>query len=429
MKISKTLLKILVVLLLAIALLIPSTFSWYNHNGSLTGNSMSYQRTDLPVSAGTVTAETKKFYMESDKTQNGSPNNVYYDQKGNKEYNGSALTSDSVSAESSQYYGTTFSNTGSSPAYVNLYLNNFFNSTNAYIGTLQPSLNQKGISSATSLKNKSSIRVYFRRGDVSAGWGANGAKIYAVGITADGTKTASEMSATTVTIKITKNNTEYSYAYYYADVVDNAVSFYFATDGGDSTNNVVTSDSLRSWYRTNTITDIQPEKCYTLNGKADDTTFHAQYESDDAPGGISVMTYFDTVTINKSQHAYITLTQGTNYTGASVSYGIVNGSDIVSSLNGISINANTGLITAAGNLSTSNNEIVTIRTTITGAYGDKKTVDTKVYNPLKISSATVALNVEVPGGTQADPGKAEVVWYIRNSGSSAVAFDNIYFTK
>lgn len=422
MKISKLLLKLLVVLILATALLIPSTsFSWYNHNGSLTGNSMSYQRTDLPVSAGTVTAETKKFYMESDKTQNGSPNNVYYDQKGNKEYNGSALTSDSVSAESSQYYGTTFSNKGSSPAYVNLYLNNFDNSTTAYIGTLQPSLNHKSVSSATNLKNKSSIRVYFRRGNASAGWGAAGAKTYAVGITADGTKTASEMSATTVTID---NN-----AYYYADVVDNAVSFYFATDGGDATNNVVTSDSLRSWYRTNTITDIQPEKCYTLNGKADDTTFHAQYESDDAPGGISVMTYFDTVTINKSQHAYITLTQGTNYTGASVSYGIVNGSDIVSSLNGISINANTGLIIAAGNLSTSNNEIVTIRTTITGAYGDKKTVDTKVYNPLKISSATVALNVEVPGGTQADPGKAEVVWYIRNSGSSAVAFNNIYFTK
>lgn len=421
MKISKTLLKILVVLIFAIALLIPSTFSWYNHNGSLTGNSMSYQRDDLPVSAGTVSAVTKKFYMENEKKQGGSVNNVYYDQKGNKEYKDGEITTDSVLGESSQYYGTTFSNVDSAPAYVNLYLSNFTNSTNAFIGTLQPSLTHKSISSAINLKNKSSIRVYFSKGNVSAGWGASGAKIYAVGITANGTKTGSEMSSDTVTI----SNNEY----YYADVVDNAVSFYFATDGGDSTNNVVTSDNLRSWYRTNTITDIQPERRYTLNGKADDTTFHAQYDFDDAVGGVSVMTYFDTVTINQSQHAYITLTQGTNYTGASVSYGIVDGDSIVSSLNGITVNANTGLITADSSLNISNTEIVTIRTTITSSFGDKKTVDTKVYNPQTISSATVALNVEVPGGTPAEPGTAEVVWYIRNTGTSEVEFKNVYYTK
>ena len=42
MKISKFLVKILVVLILATALLIPSTFSWYNHNGTLTGATAPY---------------------------------------------------------------------------------------------------------------------------------------------------------------------------------------------------------------------------------------------------------------------------------------------------------------------------------------------------------------------------------------------------
>ena len=51
MKKRNIFIKILVVIILATALMIPSTFSWYNHNGSQTGNSMSYSRVELPVSA------------------------------------------------------------------------------------------------------------------------------------------------------------------------------------------------------------------------------------------------------------------------------------------------------------------------------------------------------------------------------------------
>ena len=160
MKISKLPLKILVVLVLAAGLMIPSTFSWYNHNGSQTGNSMKYTRENLPVSAGTVTIETKKYYTVNNK--------LWYDTKGNKKYDPddpdpitseSSIQSRSVAASSVQYYGTTITNTGSAPAYVNLYLRDFTNSPTVKIGTLQPSLTDKGLSSSVHLANKNIIRV------------------------------------------------------------------------------------------------------------------------------------------------------------------------------------------------------------------------------------------------------------------------------
>ncbi len=434
MKTSKKFFVVLLALVLGIAAFIPSTFSWYSHNGERTGNGMSYQRTDLPISSGQISMTTKRYNTEREhytalgESGKGDVNKLYYDDKGNKEV-GSTVLSDTIASKSSHFYGTTFSNTGSSPAYVNIYLKNFTNNPANYIGTYQPSLTDKSISSTIQLKNKSAIRVYFRWNQVTAGWGAQGAKIYVVSIKADGTKTPTQFDTTNH--KLINKPELQNKTTYYADLADNTVSFYFATDAGDSTNNVVTSNSLKAWYRTNTITNIQPCIGYDLNNKADDTTFHAQYDTFDVEGGVSAMTYFSNVIINKNQHANIALKNGTNYTGSSVQYAVTAYSDSQTSIalnNNLTVNANTGFITAKDTLQTGNN-IAHITTTITGALGDTMDLDTFVSNPSSVSSATISLNVEVPSGTEANPGAAEVVWYIRNESTTSCSFSSIYYTK
>ena len=433
MKIRKLPLKILVVLVLAAALLIPSTFSWYNHSDSQTGDSMSYSRQELPVSAGTVSMVTKKYRMYGNK--------LWYDTKGNKEYakdeQGNVLSdvnSDSVAASSVQYFGTTITNTGAAPAYVNLYLRNFTNSPTVKIGTLQPSLTHKGLSSSVHLTNKNKIRVYFQC-DQANNWNNGSAKKYVVYKTKGGGQTCVEITATTPTQVDNKTT-------YYVDLGDNTTEFFFASDGNASGFDTSTFTPSIPWYRTQTITNVQPETLYKLTGVADDTTFNAQYVTKAVPGGVSVKTYFDTATINKNQHAYVTLNKGTNYTGASATYALTKakdegnnaleiGNNSVADV--ISINTTAGMITTASGFDTDYTAEVT--TTITGSLGDTTTVTTAVSNPGTLAGVPVALNVEVPGKTTNENGDevngtAEIVWYIDNSATlDGVRFAGIYYTK
>ena len=171
MRTTKKLLVLCLLLIMGVAAVMPSTFSWYNHSGTHEGSKMTYERSELPVSAGALTVSTKKYRM-------ANSNEVYYDKKGNKEYEGTAISgTQTIGAGTSQYYGTTFTNTGSAPAYVNLYLNNFTNGNKFLIGTTAPSLTEKGISSTVHLANTNLIRVYFRYEDAN-NWDASGAKTY-----------------------------------------------------------------------------------------------------------------------------------------------------------------------------------------------------------------------------------------------------------
>lgn len=417
MKTGKILLKIAVVLIVALAMLIPSTFSWYDHNGEQTGNRMGYSRSELPVSAGTVSVVTKKYRTENNK--------LWYDAKGNKEYTDTVSGSSSVAASSVQYYGTTFTNTDAAPAYVNLYLKDLTNSPTVKVGTLQPSLTDKNISSSVHLTNKNMIRVYFQV-KTTNDWSASGATTYLV----YKTKTNSTYQYKTVTSSINLDNDTGNIldnvATKYVDLADDTTEFYFATDGNKSGFNTSDCSVTQPWYRTQTITNIQAETGYYLTGVADDTTFNAQYGTFNIPGGVSVKTYFNNMTINKNQHAYVTLTNGVNFTGNAAVYTLQSGSNIT-------VNGNSGYVTAGSSLSTGSS-IATIRTTITGSLGDTTYVDTAVSNP-STQAAPVALNVEVPGTSTNDDGEtvngtAEIVWYIDNSAtSSAVSFNSVYYTK
>lgn len=423
---TKKLVVLCLVLLMGIAAIMPSTFSWYDHNGSFTGVRMSYEREDLPVSAGTISTSTRKYYMENEKKPNGSVNAVYYDIKGNKEYNGGAISgTQTVAANTSQYYGTTITNTANSPAYVNLYLQNFKNNNNFYVGTMEPSLRDKGVSPSVHLKNKNSIRVYFQFGNAND-WNANGAKKYVVCTNKSGNTTVTQItnhikqgaansSLLARQTEILGSNITNTY---YVDLADDTTSFYFATDANKGGLNTSTGATALNWYRTNTITNVQSERGYWLTGKADDTSFCAAYESFDVPGGISVMKYFDTAEINQGQKAFVSLTKGIHYTGSTISY---------SGSGGLTVNAGSGMITRTGTGSGS------VTTTITGSLGDTKTITTSVTTPTEVAAMPLAMNIKVPAAKTEDGvttnGEAHVVWYIRNEAASSCTFDSIYYTK
>lgn len=423
MKISKKLLILILVLVLGVVSFIPATFSWYDHDDILTGREMKYEREGLPVSAGNVSVVTKQFRTENNK--------LWYDEKGNKKYVGNALTSGTVNAGTTQYYGTTLTNSGSAPAYINLYLKNFTHAVGNEIGTLQPSLTQKGISSTVHLANNNVIRVYFQW-DRASGWKTSGAKTYVVYTTksttgsiqmtkhitqADAGSTLLETQQSILGSKITQT--------YYADLPKDTVEFFFASDGNSSKFDSQTCAASEAWYRTKTITSVLPETGYYLTGVADDTTFNAQYGSFHIQGGISVKTYYDTIMMNKGQRAYINLSGATNYTGANVTY--------ATSDSNITVNANTGEVIASSNLATGT-DLATVTTTITGSLGDTTTVTTKVNNPATVNTATVTLNVEVPGRSQDEDGNwvngtSEIVWYIKNSSAAACSFTDIQYTE
>ena len=434
MKTSKILLKILVVLIIAIAMLIPSTFSWYNHNGVLSGREMSYVREDLPASSGTVSVSTKCYKMNPDNL-----NKVFYDQKGNKEYIGNAITTDTLNATGEnarkvQYYGTTFTNSSKQDVYANLYLENFTNDSNVYIGTLQPNLTFKGLSSSVHLTNKNKIRVYFQWLSTPK-WSSANATNYVVYTTKSGNKgwyiiedhieEANAQQNPTLNAKqveILQTNITNTY---YVDLPEDTVEFYFATNGAVTGGfDTSTYETTESFFRTKSITNIQPETGYYLTGSVDDTTWNAEYKTFPVPGGVSIKTCFDTITINKNQHAYITLSEGKNYTGSEVVY---NCSD-----ENITVNANTGLVSTTGSFTTGSS--ATITTTITGSLGDEMSFTTDVSNPSTLSAVPVSLNVKVPAGTFEgntckQPGTAEIVWYIENRGNSNISFTKIYHTK
>lgn len=414
MRTTKKLVVLCLVLVMGIVTVMPSTFSWYDHNGELKGNSMQYTRSNLPVSSGSVTMTTKKYVMDG--------NEVYYDTKGNKEYDGEAIDGEiTVDAGKTQYFGTTFTNKGESSAFVNQYLKNVTNLSNVFIGTTAPSLTEKGFSSTVHLANNNKIRVYFQW-DKANNWNDSGAKVYVVCNTPSG-KGIHQFD--TVNNELKNKDELKNVTTYYIDLDKDTTSFYFATDGNKSGFNDSTGSVSMAWYRTKLITDVQAGKGYYLTGIADDTTFNAAYTSFDIKGGLSTMKYFDTATLNENQKAYVKLDKGTHYTGASASYS--------ASGDYISVDSNSGLITTAEGFKNG-----TITTTITSSLGDTTTVTTAVSNPDTLDSVAVATNIEIPKQKEIidanenkiiKDGTALVVWYVVNKSSSPCTFEDIFYTK
>lgn len=440
MKTTKKFVVLCLIAVLAVAVTIPSTFSWYAHSGTTNyqGNEIDYTRESLPLSLQQSNGVSIETYAA--------------DQYGKK--TGSALSSfGSIAHNSTQRYITTLTNNGSNAVSVDLDMTGITNSTKVYVGTASPVVNEKSFASRATLEKVDWDYeiIYFEPRDHYSWWDnytAPGSPYKDSQtlvfnddtITSGGSEVETDMNleyqvgsgATPMGMEkcpnkdvVTSGSEEYDV--YRAFVTTEADSLFFFN------HYYITENTNLEWNRTPTVNDFAEGRVYYLNGSTNsynnkDLSYHDSFNDTN----ICVYYYYKTATMAIGKTADIGLSQGTkdmigtgetyDYLGKSISYAVKSGSSknssgtTVSDSNIISVSKD-GLITAkaAGT--------ATITTTITGEFGDTLTLETKVNVPSTISQVPVAHNIEVPAGKSVD-----VTWYVKNTDdTNSASFSNVFF--
>ena len=439
MNTTKKLLVFVMVALMAAMSLMPSTFSWYSHNGTAEGKLIKYSKEDLPVSMiSSSSADVTMSTVESD------ANNIKSDTVVNKV--------DSLPADSLKYYTTTIQNTGINPVYVDLNMKNLGNNADFYIGTLSPTINEKSYASRA-VKNKVSYnetRVYFKPypGDSNNNWDfwhKDDGSLTPESSAAAGSNNSTndiniayklpgsanenmEMMKKCPDTDSNKLGNSYSKVYYF-DLPSNAEYFYFFNHW------YLKSNSSREWNRTVDIKDTKTKGVlYYLNGNTFGEELYKDYgklASD--PSLVAVNSYYDSVRMSKGSNviADIGLKQENSsenddeefvadYFGNSISYALVSGDDSGDD-DIINISTKDGIITPKQNNTYGTKKV---RTTITGRFGDTESVDTTVTIPTNISQVPIMQNILV-----GENDKVDIHWYALNKSTSvAMNTQNIFIT-
>lgn len=135
---------------LAIISMIPASFSWYTHNSVQVpnGNKINFIDSTLPVSLSSASGAITMSTVIVDKDGNTLTDNQ--------------LTQ--VNANSVKHYKTTFTNTGNNDLMVDFNLSNLGNSSDYFIGSESPTLNEKCYASRASREKATgeSVRIYFK---------------------------------------------------------------------------------------------------------------------------------------------------------------------------------------------------------------------------------------------------------------------------
>ena len=428
---TKKLVVLTLAMLMAAMTLIPSTFSWYSHSATASGNLMKYTKSSLPVSMKTAANSVSVSTKLADQ---------------NAVESGDALTSFSVAANSIQYYVTTLTNTGSNDVYLDLQLGTLPNSADVRVGTNSPVVNQKAYASRAARTKKSSntVRVYFKtHSSMTDYW--NQANCKAENKTLDTSNVGSSNTTTSdMNIAYSVDGDEQYYRLercpntdattyggtdriFYYDVPSNAEYFYFFNHW------YFKSASNREWNRTINISDLTAGKLYYLNGEKVDNKYKAYTARPVDDTLLAVMESYDTVRMSLGSNvtADISLKKESeneddeftpDYYGASITYSSGDTSKCTVNSDGlISPKASTG------------NTPVRITTTITGKFGDSVSLTTDVTIPTSVDQFPIAQNIKVPcQGTTDSNGAAtntvKVHWYIINNGSSAVTPGSVFVT-
>ncbi len=419
-------------LLMVAVTLIPSTFSWYSHSESATGNLMKYTREELPVSMKTasdsVTMETKLADKNAEE--------------------GNTVSSISVPAGQIKYYVTTLTNSGNVDTYLDLQLSSLPNNADVKIGTNSPVINQKAYASraARTKKTYDKVRVYFKtHSSMNAYWSQNNckAKSKSLDLTNEGNSSNETTSDMNIAFKRagaadeTKDQLERcpntdSTTYggttrvFYYDLPSDTEYFYFFNHW------YMTSGSNREWNRTIDITDLSAGYLYYLNGERVDEKYKAYSRVFDDTL-LNVMSYYDTARLSTGSNvtADIGLKKDPDnaddeftpdYYGNNITYS--------------SSNTNVCTVNRDGLITPKTSGTATITTTITGKFGDTTSanpITTSVSIPSNISQFPIASNILVPhdGSTDSDGNPNNVVkihWYIINNGSSTAEASSIFVT-
>ena len=415
-------------LALATVSLAPSTYSWYTHNDTDTGNKINYSD-NIPISVKSA--------------QNTVLMTTYV-----SDANGTATTTSASSislpanatSNAVKYYKTTFTNSGTNDIFVDLNVKTMPNNADFYIGTTSPTVNEKAYASRP-VRTKvtgTTVRVYFKTySGYSSFWSVDNGTLNpnnAVGSSNGSTNDiniAYTVNGTESMVKMTKCPTADSTTdggtskVYYYDVPSNASSFYFFNHW------YLCSSTNREWNRTIDITDLTAGKLYYLNGGQVD----GQYKSYTARAVdtelVAVNSYYSNVrmSLGNAVYADIGLKKTSDaedfipeYYGASIAYSSSNTSKATVNIDGL-------ITPIATTTSGSTDTPVTVTTTITGKYGDTKALTTSVSIPANITEVPIITNVRVPAKSGDTAGKVEIDWYALNkSSSTTMTTGDIYYT-
>lgn len=400
MNTTKKLLVLCLVALLGLMTMMPSTFSWYDHNGSANGNAFYYSKDKLPVSGSSGL----------------SVSTVKTDENG--EGNTSVSTVNFASASTNiQYYKTTFDNTsGTGDVFADLELKNVKRDANVKIGVKSPVINEKSFINSKTPKAGSYTRVYFQSTEKYNPYWTN--RTYSsssydmlIRITnGEGTETTYKMIACpngTPTSEYMDAASGYSntwaYIYYY-DIPVGSTKFYFVNHYYDP------NDENKDWNRTPDITDFSPGNLYRLTGKNIDNSYKLyDVKPINNVDFVALNKYYSNVTLSLNGYIDIGLLKESpsdddeftpDYYGTNISYSTTSSN--------LTVNSD-GLVTA-GNTAADNQ---TVTTTITGELGDSYSITTNVNIKSIEPQASVVQNMPVKKGE-----KVEVYWYVINKSST-----------
>ena len=441
---------------LAIISMIPASFSWYTHNSVQVpnGNKINFIDSTLPVSlssaSGAITMHT-----------------VIVDKDGN------TLTDDQltqVNANSVKHYKTTFTNTGNNDLMVDFNLSNLGNSSDYFIGSESPTLNEKCYASRASREKATgeSVRIYFKsHRNLYPYWTAyeptpvtaDDYTTFKTGLTNDMNVAYKLTTDDTVHYKkltICNNFSSYedylapSYnsvannkatvqskidtAVFYADLPVNTEYFFFFDHYYDK------DAKNKNWNSTIHITDLSQGKMYVMTGERDGNEYK-EYRAEATDTNLTaVIQYYSDVRMSLGSN--VTASIGLKktgddedfvpeYYGTEITYTVDNRSG-VDTENLITVNRD-GLIIPSTNTLSDSERTSRVKTTVRGKYGDTKVIYTIVSIPPAIAQVPIIKNIKVAksGSTTFDGKPANVVdvyWYIKNKSASAMTGFNIFYT-
>ncbi len=456
MKTTKRLLVLALVGVLALVSFIPATFSWYSHNKSATGSSIHYEdKLDVSVKSSDSSVTLSTVVCDAGGTVSST-----------EEVNSVSVSPRAIDSQGSVvYYKSTLTNSGTNDVMVDLETGDLPNNADFSIGTVSPTLNEKAYASrpVRTKVSDTTVRVYFKPNtDMASYWSKdNGVlnpesgtydvstgNVIGSGWEAGASAHAAENTGTSNDINLSytvdgkefqvkmnkcmKNNsdsvdTNWSKTgtkVYYYDIPANAEHFFFFNHW------YLRSNSNREWNCTIDITDLSPGKLYYLSGASIDGKWK-EYKVQPVDATLAaVNTYYQSVrmSLGDSVFADISLKKESetddeefvpDYYGAQITYSI-SGTDLAKA----SVNTD-GLITPkATTTSGSTDTPITVRTTVTGRFGDSIVKETKVSIPAEINQVPIMKNIKVPAGESVD-----VFWYARNNSTrDTMTTSSIYIT-
>lgn len=431
MNTTKKLLVVAMVALLAAVSVMPSTFSWYDHNGTASGGKLNYNDSlDVSMKSASNTV---------------SMSTVKTDAKGTI---GDAVSSGGISVNAAtssvpkrvQYYKTTLTNTGANDVMVNLETTNFPNNADFYIGTTSPTLNEKAYASKPLRKKATgtTTRVYFKtRSSYSDFWNAN--NNMEANKTLDTENAVGSSNGTTCDINIaykadgvaanfdgetlarmavcptaSASDSTGTTKVFYFDLPNNTEYFYFFNHW------YMTSSSNREWNRTIDINTLSMGTLYYLTGNQVDSKWKEYATRPINTGLVGVNEYYTDVQMSQGN-------------GVFADIGLKKESenddpDFVPQYYGDSIvyrSSNTNVVTVSkdGLLTPKGSGTANITTTITGVYGDDRVLTTKVNIPDHIDQVPIIQNVRVCAANSTDANgnptdTVDIYWYAMNTSTS-----------